>query len=174
MTGRRSAGTLRARGPGRRAGTCQNTVPVREHLSPADDGHRRTQTRSPCSPRKDLTMNDLTSSRPPRPARALVEPLEERRLLSVSLAESEPNDTRAAADAVDRVPDTHVVVGGNVNAAGDKDWFKIRFNKGDVFGAAVTGKDGLDPTLRLVNAAGVVMVANDNSSYGQTYLPPGS
>src|SRR5262249_49101842 len=78
-------------------------------------------------------------------ARRRVERLEDRRLLSSNLVEAQPNDTLAAANAVALVQDTDVIVSGSIPALGDRDWFRVQLNSGDVFGAALSGRSGLDP-----------------------------
>src|SRR3954452_11861118 len=92
----------------------------------------------------------------------IVEQLEIRRLLSVSISEAEPNNVRAQANTIVRKLDDHVLVSGAVNAPGDRDWFKIQLNQGDVVGGALTGQVGLDTTLRLFNNAGKLMIGNDD------------
>ena len=49
------------------------------------------------------------------------ESLEARKLLSVSLTEAEPNDVRTRANVIERALGDHVLVGGKVNALGDRD-----------------------------------------------------
>jgi hypothetical protein len=101
-----------------------------------------------------------------------LQPLEARRLLSVTMTEVEPNNTTVGANVVTRVLDVHTIVSGRVSAAGDRDWFKIQLKQGDVFGAAVSGNNGLNPAVRLVDASGALIVANDDSQYiGQRALP---
>jgi hypothetical protein len=101
-----------------------------------------------------------------------IEGLEGRRLLSVNVAESEPNNTMAAADVLGRVPDESVKVTGKIGKAGDRDWFRIKLKAGDVFAAAVTGRGGLDTNVRLVDAAGALLISNDDSfRNGRLTLP---
>lgn len=118
-------------------------------------------------------------TRPPlfrrRPtARPRVERLEDRRLLSINLVEAQPNDTLAAANAVALVQDTDVIVSGSIPALGDRDWFRVQLNSGDVFGAALSGRSGLDPAMRWVDASGNLLVANDNANFIGNLLPPES
>ena len=94
----------------------------------------------------------------------VIDALESRRMLSVTVAESEPNNTRPHADPIDRVIGQEVHVSGSVGAAGDRDWFRIELQQGDVFGAAVMGLAGLNPSARLVNAAGDLMIGCDDGS----------
>src|SRR3954469_18130123 len=97
-------------------------------------------------------MNEATSSRrgrrqrtaPLARRRLVVEVLEDRNLLSVNLVEVEPNNTPAAANVIQRVLDSHVLVSGAVNLPGDRDWFGLQLKQGDVFGAALNGKSGLN------------------------------
>jgi hypothetical protein len=91
-----------------------------------------------------------------------VEPLEARRLLSATVTEAEPNNLQAHANRISRVLDDPVHVSGDINAAGDRDWFEIQLQAGDVVGAVVTGSGRLNPAARLVNAAGQVMIACDD------------
>jgi large repetitive protein len=101
-----------------------------------------------------------------------VEPLEPRRLMSVTVAESEPNDLRAHANGIARLPGSTVHVGGAVNAPGDRDWFKVQLQAGDIVGAVVNARDGLDPMIRLTDASGKLMISNDDSFFtGATVLP---
>lgn len=103
-----------------------------------------------------------------------MEQLENRRLLSVTLAESEPNNSRANADVIARMPDTDVAVTGQLSTLGDRDWFGIQLQPGDVIGAAMNGQDGLDTVLRLVNGSGKTLLAGDDSQPGAVFLPPES
>src|SRR5262249_2773896 len=109
--------------------------------------------------------------------RLAVEPLEDRTTPSVNLVESEPNNTPAAADVIDRLPSTQVIVGGAVNTPGDRDWFRLDLRAGDVLGAAARGQGSLNPALRLVDPAGRLLFANDDvdnplhPGWGQTFLP---
>jgi hypothetical protein len=101
-----------------------------------------------------------------------MELLEDRRLLSVNVVESEPNNKMASADVLRRVPDEKVTVNGKIRAAGDRDWFRIELKAGDVFAAAVTGRGGLNTNVRLVDAAGVLQISNDDSfRNGRVTLP---
>src|SRR3954451_19360599 len=90
-----------------------------------------------------------------------MEQLEIRRLLSVTLSETEHNDTRPQANAIQYSLDDHVLLSGEVNAPGDRDWFKLQLNSGDVVGGALAGQGGLDTTLRLFNNAGKLIIGND-------------
>ena len=102
-------------------------------------------------------MSNATSSRHGhriRPVRPAVEVLEDRTLPSVTMLEAEPNDTRADANAIARRVDTPVTVGGEVGSPGDHDWFKVQLQAGDVLGAALKGKNGLDPKIRLACHSG--------------------
>src|SRR3954468_15537737 len=92
----------------------------------------------------------------------IIEQLETRRLLSVSLSEAEPNNVRTQANTIIRKLDDHVLVSGAVNAPGDRDWFKVQLNPGDIVGGALAGQGGLDTTLRLFNNAGKLMIGNDD------------
>jgi hypothetical protein len=104
-----------------------------------------------------------------------VEVLEDRTMLSVNLVESETNNTPAAANVIDRLLSTQVIVSGAVNTLGDRDWFRLELQAGDVFGAAARGRGSLNPSLRLLDSAGTLLFANDDSSkWGQTYLPSDS
>jgi hypothetical protein len=104
-----------------------------------------------------------------------LELLESRRLLSVSIAEAEPNNTSAKANSIPHTLDEHVLVGGKVNAPGDHDWFKIQLNAGDIVGGALAGPGELDPILRLYNNAGKLMMGNDDCFLrGQQYSAPES
>src|SRR5436190_11849873 len=101
-----------------------------------------------------------------------MEHLESRQLLSVNLTEAEPNNTMAGATPVARVLDTHTIVSGRVNAAGDRDWFRLQLKQGDVFGASVSGNSGLNPAVRLVDSSGGLVIGNDDSQYvGYRALP---
>src|SRR5262245_59335135 len=105
-------------------------------------------------------------------ARPALEVLEDRCLLSVNLVEAEPNNTPASANVIDRLPATQVIMSGEVNSVGDRDWFRLDLRAGDVFGAALKGQSGLNPALRLVNSAGMLLIANDDArGYGRTVLP---
>jgi hypothetical protein len=95
-----------------------------------------------------------------------VELLESRRLFSANFSESEPNDLRSRADVIERPSDNHVLISGRVNRFGDRDWFKVQLDQGDVVGAALSGHDGLDTVLRLVNSAGKLMMGNDDGAGG--------
>src|SRR5262245_6522994 len=107
--------------------------------------------------------------RVPTRARAALEVLEDRCLLSVNLVEAEPNNTPASANVIERLPATQVIMSGEVNSVGDRDWFRLDLREGDVVGAALKGQSGLNPALRLVNSAGMLLIANDDArGYGRT------
>jgi hypothetical protein len=55
---------------------------------------------------------------------------------------------------------------GTIGARGDVDRFSLELNAGDVVGASVSDTSGLDPLLRLVNADGDLVVANDRKVFG--------
>jgi len=109
--------------------------------------------------------------------RPVIEALEDRTVPSVNLVESEPNNTPATADVIDRLPSTQVIVSGEVNSLGDRDWFRLDLRAGDVIGAAARGQGSLNPSLRLLDSAGRLLFANDDvdttshPGWGQTYLP---
>jgi hypothetical protein len=114
----------------------------------------------------------LIRRRIPSDVRRTLECLEDRTTPSVNLVEAEPNNAMATANAVDRLQDTQVIVSGTVSAPGDRDWFRLQLRQGDVFGAALKGQNGLNPALRLVDAAGTLLVANDDTDgFGNLYLP---
>jgi hypothetical protein len=99
--------------------------------------------------------------------------LESRRLLSASATETEPNNSRATADSITRDLDHEIEVTGRINTAGDRDWFEIQLKKGDVIGAVTSsGVGGLDANLRLFNAAGDVMFAEDDSNHSGSQVLP--
>lgn len=103
-----------------------------------------------------------------------IEVLEDRCVPSINLVEVEPNNMPMTANVMQRVLDTHQIMSGRIDTLGDRDWFAIQLQRGDVFGAAVNRQSGLDPAVRLVNAAGTTLVANDNSMLGERALPPES
>src|SRR5688500_11365835 len=108
-------------------------------------------------------------------AHQVVEPLEQRRLLSVTIAESEQNDGPGAADGLPRLAETSIHVTGSIGAPGDLDWFKIKLKAGDVVGAIVTGQPGLDPMLHLGNSNIELMIHNDDSfNHKFRFMPPQS
>src|SRR5262245_17957884 len=111
--------------------------------------------------------------RPPR-ARPAVELLEKRNLLSINLVEREPNNTMPAANALARILDTQFIVSGQIPSPGDRDWFKVSLEAGDVIGSALSGQSGLDPAVRLVDSSGRLLVANDDANFFGNYLPPAS
>src|SRR3982751_6313811 len=107
--------------------------------------------------------------------RAHLEPLEQRRLLSVSLTEAEPNNIRAQANAAPYTLDNHLLISGKLNAPGDHDWFKVQLNAGDIVGGALAGQGGLDTILRLFNGAGKLLIGNDDCNLqGLAAHPPES
>lgn len=95
--------------------------------------------------------------------KSIIERLEMRRLLSVSVTEAEANNAAAKANPIPRTLDEYMLVSGKVNAPGDHDWFKIRLNAGDIVGGALTGPGELDPVLRLFNNSGKLKMGNDDS-----------
>jgi hypothetical protein len=106
---------------------------------------------------------------------AHLQPLEQRRLLSVAVAEAEPNNARAQANVVPHVLDEHVLVSGRINAPGDHDWFKVQLNAGDIIGGALAGQGGLDTILRLFNNSGKLMIGDDDCNLqGLAVHPPES
>src|SRR5262245_31426478 len=133
--------------------------------------------------RKGLAMMfpaKLPARRPPtvrpRATRLRVERLEDRTVPSANVFEVEPNNTTTAANAVplgfDAGEDTRVVVNGDIATLGDRDWFLVRLNAGDVIGGAVRARSGLDPTVRLVNSAGALLWFLDNhDSLGEEHPP---
>ena len=73
-----------------------------------------------------------------------LEPLEARRLLSVTVAESEPNGFPSQANSVPRMIGEPVHFTGALDAPGDFDFVRIDLQAGDVFGASMRGAPGLD------------------------------
>ncbi len=100
-------------------------------------------------------------------ARSLrMESLERRTLLSVAVLESEWNGDR---DNADEVPiglepgmESVAVVRGGIDSPGDRDWFRIELNAGDVLGGTVMGRDDLDTTVGLFADDGTLLVFNDD------------
>jgi hypothetical protein len=96
--------------------------------------------------------------------RLSVEPLEDRTLLSVTVLETEPNDTMLAANPVplgfDAGEANVIAVKGDVPTFGDRDWYAVQLNAGDVFGATVQGQSKFDSTVSLRNADGNLMIFN--------------
>src|SRR5262249_14417668 len=93
----------------------------------------------------------------------------------INVVEAEPNNTTLAADSIERVLGERVTISGHVDSLGDRDWFRIDLQQGDVFGAALSGQKALDPAIRFVNSDGELMMANDNSHFsGFKILPPES
>src|SRR5262245_58695185 len=128
-----------------------------------------SQTNSP-STRKEIVMSQRKACQGQRPAqpkrpvrtRLQVEYLEQRFCPSINLVEVEPNDSPAAAQALPRVPDVHVIVNGDISA-GDRDWFRLSLQAGDVVGVALDSLSPLNPAIRLVDAGGNLLIRNDNS-----------
>src|SRR5262245_26056681 len=140
-----------------------------------------SQANSP-STRKEIVMRQRKSCQvhrpvqPKRPVRTRlqVEYLEPRFCPSINLVEVEPNDSPAAAQALPRVPDVHVIVDGDISA-GDRDWFRLSLQAGDVVGVALDSLSPLNPALRLVDAGGNLLIRNDNSNFfGLHFLPHAS
>jgi hypothetical protein len=103
-----------------------------------------------------------------------VEPLEARRLLSVTIGESEPNTGPAGANPVPRVVGEPVHFTGAIGTAGDLDWLTIDLQKGDVFGASMRGAPGLDGMIHFGDSAGHLLIHNDDSFLSGTGLVPQS
>jgi hypothetical protein len=105
-----------------------------------------------------------------------IELLEARRLLSISVADAEPNNVRTEANPINRALNEHVLVNGTLGALGDRDWFKINLQKGDVFGAALTGAAaGVDTVFNVYDAAAQLVIGNDDAFHiGDRALPPES
>jgi len=104
--------------------------------------------------------------------RLRVEALENRIVPAVNFVESESNNTPATADVIARLPATQVIVSGAVNALGDRDWFRLDLQAGDVIGCALKGQNGLNPALRLVDSTGALLVGNDDcQAVGRMFLP---
>jgi hypothetical protein len=122
-----------------------------------------------------LTPRSMSPPRPAarrRPFAPRLEALEDRAVPSVNLVESEANNTPATANAIGHMLHTEVNISGRIDTLGDRDWFRFEFGKGDVFGAALRGKNGMNPALRLVDSAGQLLVANDDALVGgKQYLP---
>lgn len=96
-------------------------------------------------------------------------------MLSVILRETEPDNTIENANPIDRMLDETVLVEGSISTLGDRDWFAIPLNQGDVIGVSLNGKSQLNTTLRLVDAQGELVIASDDSfKYGEVNLPPES
>ncbi|HEY7087237.1 MAG TPA: hypothetical protein VH518_04055 [Tepidisphaeraceae bacterium] len=104
--------------------------------------------------------------------RSRIETLENRRLLSVSVAEAEPNNTSAMADAIMRDLDHGIEINARINTVGDHDWFKLQLKKGDILGAATTAGGTLNPKMQLANAAGVTLFADDDSNQTLSQVLP--
>src|SRR5262249_56687787 len=117
-----------------------------------------SQTKSP-STRKEIVMSQRKSCQGRRPAqpkrtvrtRLQVEDLEQRFCPSINLVEVEPNDSPAAAQALPRVPDVHVIVNGDISA-GDRDWFRLSLQAGDRLGVALDSPSPPNPALRPADA----------------------
>src|SRR6188474_1869035 len=96
---------------------------------------------------------------------ANVEALESRRLLSANIySESEPNNTRAKADELPRILEKTLEVHGNIATTADHDWFKINLKAGDVLAVSVRSTSALDTAVGLFDAAGTLLMANDDSN----------
>ena len=104
--------------------------------------------------------------------RNTMEHLESRRLLSVSVGEAEPNNVRAQANSINRALHEHVLVNGSIGATGDRDWFRINLQPGDIVGGALAGQGGLDTNLRLFNGAGKLMVGNNDCNLSAQQVHP--
>jgi hypothetical protein len=59
-----------------------------------------------------------------------------------------------------------VIAKGDISPRGDRDWFKLQLDAGDVIAGLVNGKSGLNSAVRLVNAASTLLMGSDN-----TFLP---
>ncbi len=110
-----------------------------------------------------------------RQTRLFVERLEPRNLLAASIFEVEPNNSMSAANLLplgfDASEETALTVKGDIASLGDRDWFQVQLNAGDVIGAGVNGQSGLDPAMRFVNAAGRLLMSNDNHFFAGISLP---
>jgi hypothetical protein len=97
-----------------------------------------------------------------------LELLEGRTLLSITVAEVEPNDSPAAAHQVPLGLDPDefgkLTVQGDIEARpdGDHDWYQLDLNAGDVIGVRVQGQGQLDPTASLHGPYGTLLMFNDN------------
>ncbi len=104
-----------------------------------------------------------------------VELLEDRCLPSSTIVEAEPNDTVAGANALplgfDAGEQTAVTVKGDIATLGDRDWFRVDLNAGDVIGATVQGQMGLNPAVRLINSSGTLLIFNDDHGNFGVNLP---
>ncbi|MHC4406459.1 MAG: hypothetical protein ACYTG0_43085 [Planctomycetota bacterium] len=104
----------------------------------------------------------------PRSKRLGLESLEPRTLLSVTVAEAEPNDTPAMAQQIplgfDAGEFENLTVQGHVAATpdGDRDWYRLDLRAGDVLGVMVQGQGQLDPTASLHGPDGTLLMFNDN------------
>jgi hypothetical protein len=99
-----------------------------------------------------------------------IELLEARRLLSVTVAEAEPNDTPPEANPVPRVIGESVHVTGALEAPGSQDWFKIELEVGDVFGASLRGVPGLDGMIGFGQNG--LLIHNDDSFFRGAFALP--
>lgn len=115
--------------------------------------------------------NAAQPARRDRRVRPAVETLEDRTVPSVNLVESEPNNTTATANVVPRLPGEQVIMSGRIETTGDRDWYVLQLRAGDVIGATLNGRNGLNPALRLVNAAGELMMGNDDARGTGVALP---
>ncbi len=107
----------------------------------------------------------------PRPKRLALESLENRTLLSVTVAEVEENDTLDTAQQIPLGLDPgqfdNLTVQGDVEAkpGGDHDWYQFHLNAGDVIGVRVQGQGQLDPTASLHAPNGTLLMFNDNHQF---------
>jgi hypothetical protein len=92
--------------------------------------------------------------------------LEDRAVASVTIVEAEPNDVMSAANlaplGVDAPEHSSVLVLGDTAPLGDRDWFAVHLNAGDVIGATVQGQSGLNPQVSLFDATGRLLIFNDD------------
>ncbi len=107
-----------------------------------------------------------------------MEPLEDRTLLSLTITETEPNDTMWTAEAIplgfDPGEADVITVKGYATAPGDRDWFRVELNAGDVLGATIEGQHGFDPEFGLWDGDGSLLIFNDNhrvAGYKDFLLP---
>lgn len=57
-------------------------------------------------------------------------------------------------------------VNGYVNSAGDQDWYRITLNAGETYAISLTGANGLDTYVRLLDASGNQLAVNDDFGGG--------
>src|SRR5262245_24156461 len=67
-----------------------------------------------------------------RPFAPRLEALEDRAVPSVNLVETELNNAPSSANGIDRMPATQVIVSGSISTLGDRDWFRLELQQGDV------------------------------------------